>query len=278
MINTLKKIRHRLLQLVGSQNLEKIVVSVSRALNVDLLLAAHHKKGISKCWDDDASGESYVINSVLKSYLLGSKVTFFDVGANVGSYSKMLNQAFPDSKIYAFEPNLNTFKVLKEQFSRADVKTFCIGLSSCASKTKIYTYASDNQSQHASIYKEVLSDLHKADQVIGIDFETDSIDNFCEQHNIKEIDFLKIDTEGHEFEVMSGAKKMIMQGSIKIIQFEFNEMNIISRVFLKDFYHMLNDYNIYRVDSDRLLPLFEYDSRNEIFQFQNFLAVNKSIV
>ncbi len=75
-------------------------------------------------------------------------------------------------------------------------------------------------------------------------------------------------------EVLSGAKALLAEGRIHFIQFEFNEMNIISRVFLKDFYDLLQGFSLYRLDSNRLIPLAGYSSTNEIFKFQNLLAVN----
>lgn len=277
MIDVLKAGRRRLLNRISSDNLEKIVMALSRLLEVDLLLLAYHQRGILKYWNNHVSGESYVINSVLKDYFLDVKSTVFDVGANIGDYSKEIKKAFPQSIIYAFEPNINTFKSLENNLSNSDIKSFCIGLSSCTSKKNIYTYASDSQSQHASVYKEVLSDLHKAENILKIEFETISLDEFCGKYGIEKIDFLKIDTEGHELDIILGAKKLISENRIGIIQFEFNEMNIISRVFLKDFYDALPSYDIYRVDSDRLIPLFNYNSSNEIFKFQNFLAISKSL-
>ena len=277
MIGFAKAVRRRLLKAIGTSNLEKAVVALATGLGVDLLLSAYHQRGILKYWNNAVSGESYVINCVLKSYFPDGKVTIFDIGANIGDYSKEIKKVFPHSMIYAFEPNINTFKSLEDRLSNTDIKRFCIGLSSCASNQKIYTYASDNQSPHASIYKEVLSDLHRINEILEVEFEAISLDEFCKNHEIERINFLKIDTEGHELEVILGAEKMISEGKIEIIQFEFNEMNIISRVFLKDFYLALSDYNVYRIDSDRLIPLFDYRSSNEIFQFQNFLAIKRSL-
>jgi hypothetical protein len=70
---------------------------------------------------------------------------------------------------------------------------------------------------------------------------------------------------------------MINGGNIKIIQFEFNEMNIVSRVFLKDFYQILKAYKIYRLCETELIPLFHYDSINEIFKFQNIIAIHDKL-
>jgi FkbM family methyltransferase len=276
-IGILKKVRKGLVRSIGAKTLEKIVAVVAKGLDVDVLSLAYRQRGILNYWNNDVSGESYVLNSILTHHFQGNPAIIFDVGANVGNYTEELKQVFPDAKIYAFEPNFNTFQSLEQKLSGSDVRRFCLGLSSSAAKRRIYTYATDNKSAHASVYREVLSDLHKADEILEIDFETIALDDFCRQHSIEKIDFLKIDTEGHELEVLSGAKQMLAQEKIDIIQFEFSEMNVISRVFLRDFYHVLSDYNIYRIDSKRLIPLFDYSSSNEIFQFQNFLAIRKSI-
>ena len=89
---------------------------------------------------------------------------------------------------------------------------------------------------------------------------------------------LKIDTEGYESEVLKGASRMISNELIDIIQLEFNEMNVISKVFLKDFYNMLPGYNFFRLDSNRLIALNNYNPANEIFLFQNIVAVKQNLI
>jgi hypothetical protein len=88
---------------------------------------------------------------------------------------------------------------------------------------------------------------------------------------------LKIDTEGSELEVLKGAEKMLCNKKIDIIQFEFNSLNVISRVFLKDFYDILKDFSLYRINTNCLIPLPKYDTENEIFKYQNFLAVRRDL-
>jgi hypothetical protein len=41
---------------------------------------------------------------------------------------------------------------------------------------------------------------------------------------------------------------------------------------------MLRDYRIYRLNSKSLIPLFEYKSANEIFRFQNFVAISTKLM
>ena len=48
--------------------------------------------------------------------------------------------------------------------------------------------------------------------------KTDSLDNYCEENNIDNIDILKIDTEGSELEVLEGAKNILQQTNIVLIE------------------------------------------------------------
>ena len=52
-------------------------------------------------------------------------------------------------------------------------------------------------------------------------------------------------------------------------------MNVWSRVFLKDFYDNLKEYKLFRIKKGELIPLKEYNTINEIFKYQNILAIKK---
>jgi hypothetical protein len=91
---------------------------------------------------------------------------------------------------------------------------------------------------------------------------------------LQHISLLKIDTEGHEFEVLLGARNAIDRGSIEVVHLEFNEMNVISRIFCRDFFELLKDYSFYRMLPDGLLPLGPYTAVTcELFAYQNLVAI-----
>jgi hypothetical protein len=138
---------------------------------------------------------------------------------------------------------------------------------------EIYTYKNDKSSEHASVIKDVMVTLHKSDQIENYQVPIISLDNLCKDHSIEKIHFLKIDTEGFELEVLKGAANFIKENKIEVIQFEFNEMNIYSKVFLHDFYKTLPNYNFHRLSKNKLIPLGNYNSVNEIFRYQNIIAL-----
>jgi len=47
-----------------------------------------------------------------------------------------------------------------------------------------------------------------------------SVDNFCYEHHIENISFLKVDTEGYDLEVLKGAENMLKNQAAAILQVE----------------------------------------------------------
>lgn len=259
-----------------------INITIKFLKNTDILTYAYNNIGILN-WESEAiSGEKFVIEKILKRKFNNKKhIISFDIGANIGRYCQLLNDSFPESEIYAFEPNPYTFEILKKNTQSKNIKIFNFGFGTNNIKSKIYTYKDDLISGHASIYekfKDVINKDTAIKEVLAIDIEIKTLDSFCFEYGLTYLDFVKIDAEGSEFNIIKGATKLIERNRIGIIQFEFNVTNILSRTFLKDFYDTLSlNYNFYRIDTCRLISLGRYNSDNEIFKYQNILVVNKDI-
>ena len=60
------------------------------------------------------------------------------------------------------------------------------------------------------------------------------------QHGIESIDFLKVDTEGADIDVLQGFRNAFEQGAVTMAQFEYNDLSLkLSRTLLADFYELL---------------------------------------
>ena len=222
----------------------------------------------------EISGEKFFKQFLKKNYSLK---TVFDVGANNGNYSGLFQD---NCKVYAFEPNPKSFRNLAVRFENVDnVTTLDFGLSDLEGTVKIYDRSDIEGSEHASIFEKVITEIHK-EVAHGIDIQLTTLDNFVLKNEIDHISLLKIDTEGNELAVLKGAIKTIKKAQIDIIHIEFNEMNVISKVFLKDFVDLLPEFNFYRLLPNSFLPI-DYKSnrslRYELFAFQNIIAFRKQI-
>lgn len=229
--------------------------------------------GINNSFGFKSTGEYYVLNKLLSNYNIK---TIFDVGAHRGNYSKLLSAKFPKSMIYSFEPNPETFHDLNTRITGTNIKKFNLGFSNCTGKANLYDLEKRQGTAYASLYKGVFEDIYEC-STKSFSIKLTEIDTFLEKHQINCIDFLKIDTEGNDFNVLLGAKNTLQNAKIKIIQFEFNKMYVYPRHFMKDFKNLLQNYNLYRILTHGLILLnFNEPVDYEIFAFQNILAIQKN--
>ena len=71
---------------------------------------------------------------------------------------------------------------------------------------------------------------------------------------------------------------MLEAGRIAVIQFEFNEMNVVSRVFMKDFLAILPNYRIFRLLPEGAIQFAVYDPTfMEVFAYQNIVAIRRDL-
>ncbi|MBS1570697.1 MAG: FkbM family methyltransferase [Bacteroidetes bacterium] len=233
---------------------------------------------IGSGWDYENSGELKLAKKIRKKYGNGTSLTIFDVGANVGGYSKRLSSIFGETdKIYSFEPSKATYDLMKK--ATVDCRNVLpnnIGLSDKEEQLTLYT--NSDGSGLATVYPRVLE--HYGD--IRMDrtevVELSTIDSFCASNNIDRIHFLKLDVEGHELKVMKGAEKMLAAKQIDHIQFEFSGCNIDSRTYFRDFYYLLKDkFRIYRILRNGIHELWRYMDYYEIYITANYLAVSREL-
>jgi FkbM family methyltransferase len=212
----------------------------------------------------------------LKKYLsIFKEPVIFDVGANVGNYSNDILKLFPHSKIYAFEPHPQNFLKL-EKLVGESAFVFKNAVGDKFEQIKLYDYKERDGSSHASLYQGVIEDIHFKESTSHT-VDVVMLDQFCLENNVHSIDLLKIDTEGNELKCLMGAMQLLGDGKIKAIQFEFNEMNIISRSTFKDFWDLLDGFDFYRLlPGGKLLPIRKYSPGFcKIYAYQNIVALKR---
>ena len=227
------------------------------------------------------SGELTLIDQLARYYPKESALTLFDVGANTGDYVQALLDAFashPQTRIFAFEPSPQTHGLLTRRFSgTARVALEPFGFGAEEETRTLFRPALAAASGIASLYRRRLDHFN-----IQLDTQEEvrirTIDRFCEEQALKKIHLLKLDVEGHELSALKGAERMLRDGLIDFIQFEFGGCNIDSKTFFQDFYYVLNDrYALYRVLTYGLAPITAYREQYEAFITTNFLAARRDL-
>jgi len=219
-------------------------------------------------------GETEVMKMLAKRFNENRAYFVFDVGANEGEYCTELleNIRIKDLQVYCFEPSGHAFGKLKSKHgSVPGVLLNNFGFSNKIDRMALYSNTPG--SPIASLFplerpfgaEEPLFDFEMVEII--------TIDHFLAESKISSVDFLKLDVEGNELNVLLGASQSISSGKIKAIQFEFGTCNIDSRTFFRDFWNLLSPrYNIYRVLKNGMYPITFYNELDEVFATINYFA------
>lgn len=139
---------------------------------------------------------------------------FFDVGTNIGYYSILGGKFNPNLKVIAFEPSEGAMKYASENVRinhlESIIKVEPIALSN---KTEILDFYNVTNPKFPKIYN--LSGEHNLtaskDKLTYVKGKADGImlDQYFNEHTLKKVDLIKIDTEGSEYLILKGAEDVI---------------------------------------------------------------------
>ena len=95
----------------------------------------------------------------------------------------------------------------------------------------------------------------------------------------KRIDFIKIDVEGYEKEVLLGSLKTIKNFNVRAIQIEMNRHQLVKNMNIFEFSKILNNYRVFKIlpfksGLEKVNPL---SAEANIFHMSNFLFLRKGI-
>jgi FkbM family methyltransferase len=206
---------------------------------------------------------------------LEKRWTLVDAGANVGEWSatasEVLERAEIDHVIWAFEPGREPYAQLVERTAELPaIRPQRVALGSEQGEA-VLRYDRPG-SGLASLYARRGVALDREERI-----EITTLDAFRERHGIGDIDFLKLDVEGHELAVLRGAADTLAEGQVSAVQFEFGGTHIDSRTFFRDLYDALgSEFEISRILRDGLRPLGAWSERLEIFRLGNYVAQRHS--
>lgn len=177
----------------------------------------------------------------------------FDVGANIGSMALAFAQKATNGRVYAFEPTDYAYRKLVKNISLnpglreriTTVQTF-IGRET-AINHNMQAYSSWKIDKK----KAGTHHVHGGSIMETKDIGVLSIDDFCSNNDIKKVDLIKIDTDGYEYQVLTGAEKTLIKHSPTVL-FEIGiyileESHVTFEQYLKFFdltgYRLMNSKN-----------------------------------
>jgi FkbM family methyltransferase len=139
----------------------------------------------------------------------------FDVGANIGSYTLLASEQ--PAQVFAFEPHPETFRILKSNVDlngRSNVNLFCLALGSKNGKAFLTDRASSAINQ---LVEHSERELHSERGLIKV--HTVRADSFIDEVGVVP-EILKVDAEGHEYEVLEGFGDYLTRIDLLLIEIQ----------------------------------------------------------
>jgi FkbM family methyltransferase len=196
------------------------------------------------------------ITNVIKRIVRPGAVVF-DIGANIGVYTLVMSRQVGDyGRVYAFEPQHQEFNKLRENVSLnrlANVRLMACALSDQPGTATLYSHSGEVANRAASSLRLERVSGNAISQAV----ELSTIDQIIQTEKVERLDFLKIDTEGHDFRVLQGAQASISRFRPHVI-FEYHEPFWQQEGFdfsdAEQFFNEL-DYSLYVFREGHLTPV-----------------------
>jgi FkbM family methyltransferase len=163
-------------------------------------------------WVEETLDQSAISRLCRKYYSAppSSRVrTVVDIGANLGQSAELFSRIFSSAHVYTIEPAQAVFDQLSGRFGGSErVSPLRYAMSSVDGVVQLH------HSEHSQC-----SSLDSPWKGTGSreDVTARRLDTLCEELEIEQIDVLKIDTEGHDLDVLKGASSLLAAGAIDIL-------------------------------------------------------------
>lgn len=147
------------------------------------------------------------------------KKVAIDIEANIGLFTAYLT-TFPSTSVHSFEPVPQTFSRLEKNMENNGLKDKAVlNLLAVGDNQGSIKFAICNDSPATNKISISESD-HDIEVIVT------TLDKYCEENHIDYVDFLKIDVEGMETQVLQGGRNMLNEKKIKSILIEVCPPNL----------------------------------------------------
>ena len=200
--------------------------------------------------------------STVRAYsrLVSPGATIVDIGANVGAHTLFLARLCgPSGRVVAFEPTQYAFDKLRRNVEiNPDIaprvscqQVMLVATADSAVEHAIYSSWPLQDPTHDELHAE-----HKGRLMATAGATAETLDGALARLNVHKVDFVKLDVDGHEAEVLEGARETFFRDRPAILMelapFVFRE-NMEKFSFMLKFFWTL-DYRLTDLSSGKVLP------------------------
>lgn len=193
-----------------------------------------------------------------------------DVGANRGEFAASFLQNNPGFKAICVEPNTTLGPKIASNTSNFDCTVIHCAVSSETGPRRFYRPKNPAISHFASLDASI-GDEHEVEEIV---VEARALDDIAEDLDVGYVDYLKIDVEGAEQEVLNSARQLLETGRVGIVQVEFTERTIMNGLSVGRMIEAFPEHTCFQILPRAIVRIRGIgDIRTKIMQYNNIVMV-----
>ena len=186
-----------------------------------------------------------------------------DIGAHKGEFLNHIKKIKSIRKVYSLEPQKKIFNELLKEIDNKKFFAYNIAISNNNGKQKMqindFSMTStlsklNEKSKYYKIKNLIIGNKKKKFEFI----KTEKLDFFTKKRKLKKIDLLKIDTEGHELNVVKSGLKTLKKTKYLLVEFRQNDLYLN---YSSSLLHKMITKNNFELVKNFKFPMFSMEDR-----------------
>ena len=175
-----------------------------------------------------------------------------DVGAHIGRYTIIASKMVGSQGIViAIEAHPANYDILKENIllnKLSNVTSLNYAVHSRETLVKLYE---PGQEEGFTIYNTIMTDRTSFNSQKYIEVKADTLDSLLLRNGIKQVNWIKIDVEGAEYEVLRGATNILSSSKDISLLIEIHNLGVENKTFYEPIMQFLESKN-YKLSFEKI--------------------------
>src|SRR5215203_6133522 len=219
------------------------MLRLGNPLLVKIYVPKYNYKVYCPLTEDDYNHMTIREDDIIENFQPKSEGIVVDVGAHYGRYTLIAAKRIgPKGKVIAIEADPKNFDMLNKNIKLNELEhIITLNYAASSNKSKVKLSIPEKKSGH-TIYSSIISS--RASTVKFIEVNANTLDNLLHENGIslEEVNWIKIDVEGAELEVVKGATNILSKSMDISLLIEIHDVGN-GKTLYEPIIDLLNDYN-----------------------------------